>query len=96
MLALAGTAVADNAAFDLVGPKVDVRVQRSAVTLPLSQVPNLQAGDRLWVHPDLPESQSVHYLMVVVFFAEPLTRRRIHGLPASKPGVSPSTKKASS
>ena len=67
LLSLAGTAVADNAAFDLVGPKVDVRVQRAGVTLPIAQVPNLQAGDRLWVHPDLPDSQSVHYLMVVVF-----------------------------
>ena len=60
-------ALADNAAFDLIGPKVDVRVQRAGVTLPIAQVPNLQAGDRLWVHPDLPDSQSVHYLMVVVF-----------------------------
>ena len=58
---------ADAAAFDLVGPKVDVHVERSGKTLPISQVPNLQAGDRVWVHPDLPESQSVHYLMIVVF-----------------------------
>jgi hypothetical protein len=55
------------AAFDLVGPKVDVRVERAAQTLPIAEVPNLQAGDRLWIHPDLPDSQSVHYLMVVVF-----------------------------
>ena len=54
-------------AFDLIGPKVQVRVQRAGVTLPIAQVPNLQAGDRLWIHPDLPESQSVRYLMVVVF-----------------------------
>ncbi len=67
LLVLAGTARADNAAFDLVGPKVDVRVQRAGVTLPIAEVPNLQAGDRLWVHPDLPDSQSVRYLMVVVF-----------------------------
>jgi len=58
---------AENAAFDLVGPKVEVRVQREGATLPISRVPNLQAGDRLWIHPDLPDSQSVHYLMVVVF-----------------------------
>jgi len=56
-----------SAAFDLVGPKVEARVQRNGVTLPISEVPNLRAGDRVWVHPDLPESQSVHYLMVVVF-----------------------------
>lgn len=30
-------------------------------------MPNLQGGDRLWIHPDLPDSQSVHYLLVVVF-----------------------------
>jgi hypothetical protein len=66
-LTCVGVALGDNAAFDLVGPKVDVRVQRAGVTLPIAQVPNLQAGDRLWVHPDLPDSQSVHYLMVVVF-----------------------------
>jgi len=58
---------ADNAAFDLIGPKVDVRVQRAGTTLPIAEVPNLQAGDRLWVHPDLPDTQSVRYLMVVAF-----------------------------
>ena len=58
---------ADNAAFDLIGPKVEVRVQRSGTTLPIAEVPNLQAGDRLWVHADLPDSQSVRYLMVIVF-----------------------------
>lgn len=42
-------------------------MQRAGVTLPIAEVPNLHAGDRLWVHPDLPDSQSVHYLMVVVF-----------------------------
>jgi hypothetical protein len=62
-----GVALADNAAFDLIGPKIDVRVQRAGVTLPIAEVPNLQGGDRLWVHPDLPDSQSVRYLMVVVF-----------------------------
>ena len=65
--AFLGVARADNAAFDLIGPKVEVRVQRSGATLPIAQVPNLQAGDRLWIHPDLPDSQSVHYLMVVAF-----------------------------
>ena len=58
---------ADNAAFDLIGPKIEVRVQRAGTTLPIAEVPNLQPGDRLWVHPDLPDSQSVRYLMVVVF-----------------------------
>jgi len=58
---------ADAPAFDLAGPKVDVHVKRGEVTLPISQVPNLLPGDRLWVHPDLPESQSAHYVLVVAF-----------------------------
>lgn len=58
---------ADAAAFDLKGPKLDVRVQREGHTLPIAEVPNLQAGDRLWVHPDLPDTQSVRYLMVISF-----------------------------
>jgi hypothetical protein len=64
---LIASASAENAAFDLIGPRFQVHVQRSGVTLPIAEVPNLQVGDRLWVHPDLPDSQSVHYLMVVVF-----------------------------
>ena len=60
-------AAADNAAFDLIGPKVEVRVQRAGVTLPIAEVPNLQGGDRVWVHADLPDTQSVRYLMVIAF-----------------------------
>jgi hypothetical protein len=66
-MVLAASATGQTAAFDLVGPKIEVRVQRSGVTLPIAQVPNLEPHDRLWVHPNLPDSQSVHYLMVVVF-----------------------------
>lgn len=64
---LAADSLADTAAFDLIGPKIEVHVQRDGHTLPISEVPNLQAGDRLWVHPDLPDTQSVHYLMVICF-----------------------------
>jgi hypothetical protein len=60
-------ALGENAAFDLVGPKIDIRVERAGATRPIAEVPNLQAGDRLWIHPDLPDSQSVHYLMVLAF-----------------------------
>ena len=56
-----------SARFDLTGPKVEVRVTRAGVTLPIASVPNLQPGDRLWLHPALPASQSVHYLMVLAF-----------------------------
>lgn len=69
VLALASTfgARADNAAFDLAGPKVEINVTRAGKTLPIADVPNLQPGDRLWIHPDLPDDQSVHYLLVVAF-----------------------------
>jgi hypothetical protein len=63
----AGRGHADTAAFDLIGPKVEIHVERAGTTLPIAQVPNLEPGDRLWIHPDLPESQSVRYLMVVAF-----------------------------
>jgi len=58
---------ADGPAFDLTGPKVDVHVKRGDVTLPVSQTANLMPGDRLWIHPDLPESQSARYVLVVAF-----------------------------
>jgi len=58
---------ADAPAFDLAGPKVDVHVQREGRTLPIAEVPNLLPGDRLWIHPDLPPSQSAHYILIVAF-----------------------------
>ena len=63
----AGVVCADTATFDLAGPHVEVTVTRAGKMLPISEVPNLQPGDRLWIHPDLPNSQSVHYVMVVAF-----------------------------
>jgi hypothetical protein len=54
-------------AFDLAGPAVNIHVKRGDVTLPIGQVPNLLPGDRLWIHPDMPESQSAHYVLVVAF-----------------------------
>ena len=58
---------ADTAGFDLAGPRIEVRVTRAGKTLPISKVPNLQAGDRLWIHPDMPEGESVRFLMISVF-----------------------------
>jgi hypothetical protein len=58
---------ADGPAFDLSGPKVDVHVKRGNLTLPISEAPNLLPGDRLWIHPDLPASQSLHFVLVVAF-----------------------------
>src|SRR5580698_7982515 len=63
----AGISHADTAAFDLAGPPVEMRVTRTGKTLPISRTANLQPGDRLWIHPDLPDTQSVHYLLVVAF-----------------------------
>jgi hypothetical protein len=59
--------LADGPPFDLSGPKVDVHVKRGDVTLPISETPNLLPGDRLWIHPDLPESQATHFVLVVAF-----------------------------
>src|ERR1700735_1255854 len=58
---------ADAAAFDLAGPRLEITVTRSGNMLPIADVPNLQPGDPLWIHPDFPESQSVHYLLIVAF-----------------------------
>ncbi|RXH57846.1 hypothetical protein [Granulicella sibirica] len=69
LVAAFSTAVlhADNARFDLVGPKIDVRVTRGSVTLPIAEVPNLQAGDKIWVKADLPSTQANHLLLIVAF-----------------------------
>lgn len=61
------SAQAPGPSFDLVGPKVDVHVKRGDVTLPIGQVANLLPGDRLWIHPDLPATQSARYVLVVAF-----------------------------
>jgi hypothetical protein len=57
----------DKARFDLAGPTIDIRVTRGDLTLPIAQVPNLQAGDKLWIKADLPTTQSNHLLLVVAF-----------------------------
>jgi len=67
-LAVAGLpARADPAPFDLPGPTLELKVTRGGVTLPAARVPNLAAGDRLWLKADLPKEQSEHYLMVAAF-----------------------------
>jgi hypothetical protein len=66
-ISLPQKASADAAAFDLPGPRVEVRVSRGDKELPVADVPNLQVGDRLWVHPAFPDTQSAHYLLIVAF-----------------------------
>src|SRR5215831_11056588 len=63
----ARAARADSAAFDLVGPRLQLTVTRAGKTLPISQVANLQAGDRMWIHPEFPKDESAHYLLIVAF-----------------------------
>jgi hypothetical protein len=58
---------ADTAAFDLAGPRIEIRVTRAGKTLPIDRVPNLQPGDRLWIHPDMPDEESVRFLMITAF-----------------------------
>jgi hypothetical protein len=65
-VAPAGVARPENP-FDLIGPKIEMHVNRSGKTLGIADVPNLLAGDRLWIHVDLPDNQAVHYLLVVAF-----------------------------
>lgn len=67
MFATAAAAWADAAPFDLTGPRLEVKVTRAGKTLPISEVPNLAAGDRVWIKADLPDGQSAHYLLVAAF-----------------------------
>ncbi len=55
------------ARFDLTGPKIDIHVTRNGMSLPIATVPNLQPGDQIWLHPDLPPTQSVKYLLIAAF-----------------------------
>lgn len=66
-LAAAGPLCADPAAFDLAGPTLESTVTRGVTTLPAAHVPNLAAGDRVWLKADMPEGQAAHYLMVATF-----------------------------
>src|SRR6202165_1962362 len=67
LLLLTASLRADNAAFDLTGPRIEMKVTRAGKPLPISEVPNLQPGDRLWIHPDFPQDQSARYLLIVAF-----------------------------
>ena len=67
LLTFVRPSAAVDARFDLVGPRINIRVTRNGVTLPIAEVPNLQPGDRIWLHPDLPPTQSVKYLLICVF-----------------------------
>jgi hypothetical protein len=53
--------------FDLLGPTLEVKVNRAGRTLPIAEVPSLAVGDRIWLHPVLSDNQSIHYLMIAAF-----------------------------
>lgn len=57
--------------FDLQGPTIEMSVSRDGKKLPISNVSDLHAGDRLWIHPLFPNDQAVHYLLVVAFLKGP-------------------------
>ncbi len=58
---------ADNAPFDLAGPQLRVMITRGGRSLPVAQVPNLAAGDRVAIKAELPASQAARYVMIVAF-----------------------------
>ena len=66
-LLLGSLARAETAAFDLPGPSIEIKVTRAGKTLPVSEVPNLEPGDRIWLHPIMPTGQSVHFALIAAF-----------------------------
>ncbi len=58
---------AGGAIFDLDGPALYLHVIRGKQSLDIGQVPNLLDGDKLWIQPAFPETQSAHYLLIVSF-----------------------------
>ncbi len=64
---MASAQISGGGRFDLSGPRIDVHVQRASKSLPIAMVPNLQVGDKLSIHADLPETQSVKLILVVAF-----------------------------
>lgn len=58
---------AENSSFDLVGPRIEMKVTRDGKPLPIAEVANLRPGDRIWIHPDFPPDQSARYLLIVAF-----------------------------
>jgi hypothetical protein len=72
LLCFASSAVFGDAhTFDLIGPGIDMSVNRNGKTLPISNVTDLLPGDRLWIHAEFPGDQSVRYLLIVAFLQGP-------------------------
>lgn len=71
-LSAAGVAVAGSSPFDLAGPNLTIEVTHAGVTLPISETPNLSAGDQISIKAELPASKSEHYLLVTAFLRGPI------------------------
>jgi hypothetical protein len=71
LCAVVPTIFANSPAFDLIGPQIRMTVTRDGKTLPISRVSELQAGDKLWIHPEFPDDQSARYLLIVAFLQGP-------------------------
>ena len=57
------------APFDLAGPTWTSGSPAAHRRCPRLEVPNLAAGDRVWIKADFPATQSAHYLMVAAFLS---------------------------
>ncbi|UZK70191.1 hypothetical protein OKW76_03820 [Sphingomonas sp. S1-29] len=68
-LVLTGDALAQQqqGGFDLDGPALSITVTRDGVTLPITAVPSLRAGDRLSAKALLPDTKSARYLLIGTF-----------------------------
>ncbi|MEZ0496014.1 hypothetical protein [Sphingomonas sp. IW22] len=53
--------------FDLEGPALAITVERGGVTLPITAVPALRAGDRLIARAAFPDDQSARYILIAAF-----------------------------
>lgn len=58
---------ADPAPFDLPGPNLRINVTRGKTTLPIAQVPSLATGDELSIKADLPDDQTVRFILLSAF-----------------------------
>ena len=67
LLTVAAPGGAAPSSFDLLGPRLDVTVQRGDRTLPLEWVPNLSEGDRVTIKLDRPKTRNERYRMVAAF-----------------------------
>ena len=67
LLSLPSRLFSDSATFDLDGPALHLKVMRGKQTLGIGEVPNLLAGDKLWIQPAFPKDQTARYLLIVNF-----------------------------